>query len=94
VERLAGAMSMQVMAMGMITGRNPFLKSLILFCLRLSSFARNMKRASLARSDVCMVMLIIGRRIQRLPSFMVTPKNKVYSSKGMESRKRIFAILE
>ncbi len=77
VERLAGAINMQTSAIGIMIGRNPFLKSFIMSCFLLISLARYMKRASLARSEVCMVMLIRGKRIHLLPSFIRTPKNKV-----------------
>ena len=43
----------------------------------LSRRLRYMKRDSLARSEVWKVMLMMGRRIQRLPSFSLTPKNNV-----------------
>ena len=77
VDKFAGAMSIQMIATGIITGKNPFLKSLITSCFLLNNLARYMNKASRARSDVCMVMLISGSLIQRLPSFILTPKNKV-----------------
>ncbi len=77
VDRFAGAINAQVMITGVITGRKPFLKSLITSCFLLISLARYMNRASLAKSDVCIVRFNIGSRIQRLPSFIRTPKNKV-----------------
>ena len=64
-------------ATGQITGRNPFLKSLIMSCFLLSRRARYIKSASLARSEVCMVMLIMGNLIHLLPSLIFAPKNKV-----------------
>jgi hypothetical protein len=70
------------------------LRSFILVCLRLSKRARNIKSDSFARSDVCIVRLIIGSLIHRLPSLSVTPKNNVYSNNGMEKRNKIFATLE
>jgi hypothetical protein len=94
VERLAGAISMHVIPTGSITGRKPLLRSLILVCLRLSNRARNIKSDSFARSEVCIVKLMIGSLIHRLPSLSVTPKNKVYSNNGIERRNKTFATLE
>src|SRR6185436_4613773 len=77
VERFAGAINAQTSPTGMINGKKPCLKSLILFCLLLICLDTYMNKASFARSEVCIVMLIIGKRIQRLPSFILTPKNNV-----------------
>ena len=94
VDRLAGAISMQMIPTGTMTGRNPFLKSLITSCFLLSKRLRNMNNASLARSELWKVRLMIGNRIHRLPSFNFTPKNKVYINKGIDSINKIRATLE
>src|SRR5689334_13453377 len=94
VDKLAGAINRQIIATGNIIGRKPFLKSLITSCFLLNNLARYMNNASFARSDVCMVRLIKGNLIQRLPSFILTPKNNVYINKGIASRNNMLAILE
>ena len=94
VERLAGAISTQIMPTGIMMGRNPFLKSFITLCLRLSCLLMYMNNASFAKSEVWKVMLITGSLIQRLPAFNCTPKNKVYNNNGMEIKNKMSAILE
>src|SRR5687767_7099763 len=90
VDRFAGAINTQMISTGMITGRKPFLKSLITFCFLLNNLPRYMNKASIARSDVWNVRLINGSLIHRLPSLSLTPKNKVYTSNGIAKRYKIF----
>ena len=94
VERLAGAISKHIIATGIIIGKKPFLKSFITSCFLLSKRARYINNASLARSDVCMVILMNGNLIHRLPSFILTPKKSVYINKGIASRNKMVATLE
>src|SRR4030095_8758948 len=55
VERLAGAINAQTIPTGTINGKKPCLKSLITFCLLLICLETYMNKASLARSEVCIV---------------------------------------
>ena len=52
VDKFAGAIKMQTIATGIMTGRNPFLKSFITSCFLLNSLLKYINSASLARSDV------------------------------------------
>src|SRR5690606_20494514 len=94
VERFAGAINPHTKITGNIRGRYPFLKSLITSCFLLIVLARYINKASFARSEVWKVWLIIGTLIQREPSFSLTPKNKVYISRGTAITISIFAHLE
>src|SRR6478735_238644 len=90
-ERLAGIISAQIISTGVTTGRNPFLKSLIVSCFLLSNREIYINNANLARSLVCTVILIIGSLIQRLPSLIFAPNNKVYSNSGIDIKNNIVA---
>src|SRR5690242_7976644 len=89
VERLAGAINTQIIPTGIINGKNPFLKSLITFCLLLNSRLIYINKASLARSEVWKVRLITGSLIQRLASLIWLPYNNVYNKSGTEITNRI-----
>ena len=52
LDKLAGNINAHVASTGQITGKNPFLKSLITSCFLLSVREMNIKSASLAKSDV------------------------------------------
>jgi len=94
VERFAGAISIQIIATGTMMGKNPFLKSLITFCLRLNCLLIYMNKASLARSEVWKVILITGNLIHLLPAFNCTPNNNVYNNSGIEIKNKTSATLE
>ncbi len=49
VDKFAGAINAQIIRTGMINGRNPFLKSLITFCLRLKLPAHIHKQRKLCQ---------------------------------------------
>ena len=94
VDKFAGAISMQMMPTGTMIGKNPFLKSLITFCLRLNCLLMYINSASLARSDVWKVMLMTGNFIHLLPAFNCTPNNNVYNNRGIEIKNNTNATRE
>ena len=49
-DKLAGMIKPQMMNTGIITGKNPFLKSLMTSCFLLSTLDRYMNKANLATS--------------------------------------------
>ena len=51
-DKLAGIINAQVITIGIMTGKKPFLKSFITSCLRLNCRERYMNNASLAKSLV------------------------------------------
>ena len=76
-DKFAGIINAQIINTGVITGKKPFLKSLITSCFLLNIFDRYINKANLAKSLVCIVKLIIGNLIHLLPSLIFAPKNKV-----------------
>ena len=77
LDKLAGIIKAQIISTGIMTGKNPFLKSLITSCFLLNILDKYMNKANLAKSLVCMVKLIMGNLIHLLPSLILAPKNKV-----------------
>ena len=51
-DKFAGIINAQIMITGVITGRNPFLKSLITSCFLLNIFDKYINKANLAKSLV------------------------------------------
>ena len=93
-DKFAGIINAQIINTGVMTGKKPFLKSLMTSCFLLNILDKYINKASLAKSLVWMVILMIGNLIHLLPSLILAPKNKVYINKGIENRNKMVAILE
>ena len=83
VEKLAGRIRIVTITTGMITGRNPFLKSCTSSCFLVRTLARYMISTSFATSELWKVRLTIGTVSQRFASFRFVPEISVRASSGM-----------
>ena len=69
VERFAGAINKQIIATGMITGKNPFLKSFITSCFLLSKSAQVHEQRKLGQIG-CLKSQVDNRQSDPAASFI------------------------